>query len=80
MVGEEVVELPHDNNGLQKGAGENASLKPKGNFEPSPHLPSNLEVLNAGTCSAEPIETDGKTRHLQNALTRRDCLNPTPTN
>jgi hypothetical protein len=38
------------------------------------------EVLNAGTYSAEPIDTDGKTRHLQKALSRRDYLNPNPTN
>jgi hypothetical protein len=29
--------LPRENNALPKSAGKNASLKQKGNFEPSPH-------------------------------------------
>jgi hypothetical protein len=37
MVGEVVVEPPHDNNALQESAGKKASLKPNGNFEPFPH-------------------------------------------
>jgi hypothetical protein len=38
LVGKEVVEPPRDINALQQGAGENASLNPKGGFEPCPHL------------------------------------------
>ena len=38
MVGKEVVKLSYDTSILQQGAGENASLTPKGGFEPSPHL------------------------------------------
>lgn len=37
MVGEEVVTHINDISNLQKGAGEMKPLKPKGNFEPSPH-------------------------------------------
>ena len=45
MVGEVVVEPPHDNNALQESAGKKASLKPNGNFEPFPHR----EVAHART-------------------------------
>jgi hypothetical protein len=39
------VALPPENNALPKSAGKNASLKQKGNFEPSPHRV--WEVLHA---------------------------------
>jgi hypothetical protein len=37
MVGEAVVELPHEINNLSEGAGKSSSLKEKENFGPSPH-------------------------------------------
>jgi hypothetical protein len=40
-----IVALPWENNALPKSAGKNASLKQKGNFEPSPHRV--WEVLHA---------------------------------
>jgi hypothetical protein len=43
MVGEEVVELSHDDKALQKSAGENRALKAIGYFERTPHL---LEVCH----------------------------------
>jgi hypothetical protein len=51
LVGEEVVALPREINSLRKGAGENGSLKPKGNFEPSPHRVAALEAAEIGASS-----------------------------
>jgi hypothetical protein len=49
MVGEEVVKYSSDVNELQKCAGANGSLKPKDNFERSPHLKSRKTVNDRGT-------------------------------
>lgn len=45
MVGEEVVKHSSNIKALQEGEGEIGSLKPKGNFEASPHLRRQLITL-----------------------------------
>lgn len=48
VVGEEVVPFPNNDNSLQQCAGENASLKPKGDFGTRPHRPCYLAVDKRG--------------------------------
>ena len=57
LVGKEVVEPPRDINALQQGAGENASLNPKGGFEPCPHLSGGRQCACAldQKCEGPPL-------------------------
>jgi hypothetical protein len=49
MVGEEDLELPHEYNTINESEGKNGLLKPKENFERSPHLSGRSEVRHART-------------------------------
>lgn len=48
VVGEEVVPFPSNDNNLEQRAGQDASLKPKGDFGTRPHRPCYLGIDQRG--------------------------------